>query len=510
MAIDFGSQGFDYTRDLCRAIERLTASAVRRDSHAYVYRGMQLRYAVERMLYIKGINSEALFQHYLAHRVGDGGVVTKLPLTSVESDVAFFLCTQRSTDDHPPRRVGRWLMETAKSVYSWVRRRGRLRARAARTAVHRRDILIHVVNAKFANYLEPVTRELDPGSYAYLSTGDAGLAEQLVQQGYPVVSLPTKGSLHQHVFCSYALSEFLQLTHDADATLAALRVLQPKCTVVVEGNAPMDVITAEASRLLGIPCYCVQQGWSPYAHCGFRNMGYTEMFVWGQRFAEMLRPYNPGQVFRVTGSHALRAQGAFPPRKSVETLSFFLQAPCALLGNQAYEDFFDLIDSVAQAYSHVRVIVREHPGHPVPYESRQKLQICSNVHFSILADEPLAEVIATSDLVVSVFSTVLLEAMAMNVVPLICSIGAMRRYEPAIAAAGAAIEVQSVADARRAIDEVIAEPERLARVRRSMSEIAGEFFSRLNAAEMIASRLREPGRKICAGEKSDEQITVNG
>lgn len=508
MAIDFGSRGLDYTRELCRSIERYTASAVRRDSQAYVYRGMQLRYAVERRLYIQGINSEALFRHYLA-RVSVAPTVALPALNPVESDIAFFLCNQRAADDHPPRRMGRWLLETARRAYGWLRRR-RLRALLAQMPVQRRDILIHVGNAKFVNYLAPVTHELDPNSYAYLLTSDAGLAEQLAQRGLPVASVPTEGSLHQHVFCSYALSGFLQLMHDAEATLAALRVLQPRCALVVEGNAPMDVITAEASRLLGIPCFCVQQGWSPYVHSGFRNMSYTEMFVWGRRFVELLRPYNAEQVFRVTGSHALKTAGASSVRDSVNTLSFFLQAPCALLGFQAFEDFVDLIFSVAQAHPRVRVIVREHPGYPLPDESRQKLQGCPNVYFSIPAVEPLAEVIVASDLVISVFSTVLLEAMAMNVVPLICSIGAMRRYEPAIAAAGAAIEVQSVADARRAIDWVIAEPARLSSIRESMSEISSEFFNPENASKTIAARLSRAGRKKDQGEQSDEFESIAG
>lgn len=489
MAIDFGRHGLEYTRELCSAIERYTASAVRRDSHAYVYRGMQLRYAVERRLYIQGINSEALFRHYLA-RVSIAPAAALPALNPVESDIAFFLCNQRSADDHPTLRKGRWLLGMARRAYGWLHRR-RPRARLAQMPVQGRDILIHVVNAKFANYLAPVTRELGSDSYAYLTTTDGGLAEELSQRGLPVVGLPTEGSLHQHVFCSYALFDFLQLMHDADATLAALRVLQPRCALVVEGNAPMDVITAEASRLLGIPCYCVQQGWSPYVHSGFRNMIYTEMFVWGERFAELLRPYNAGQVFRVTGSHALRTVDASPDRVTIDTLSFFLQAPCALLGVQAYEDFIDLIVSVAQAHPRVRVIVREHPGYPLPDGSRQKLQGCSNAHFSIPAVEPLADVIAASDLVISVFSTVLLEALAMGVVPLICSIGAMRKYQPDLASAGAAIEVSSVTEAYRAIDEIISDPSRLAEIRKCMSEVSAEYFIKNNAAKNIAERLKQ-------------------
>jgi hypothetical protein len=498
MTIDFDSHGLDYTRDLCRAIERLTASAVRRDPYAYVYRGMQLRYAVERRLYIQGINSEALFLHYLAHQE-EGAPAAALPsLTPVESDIAFFLCAQRATDDHPPRHRRRWLLEVAKRVYYILDRR-RPRARLVPTSVQGCDILIHVVNVKFANYLVPVTGELEPGSYSYLVTGDVGLGEQLAQRGYPVVSVSTQSSLYQHVFRSHALLEFLQLMEDAEVTLTALRALNPRCTVVVEGNAPLDVITAEASRLLGIPCYCVQHGWSPYVHSGFRNMSYTEMFVWGRRFAEILRPYNPGQFFRVTGSHAMTTMYASPAGNSVDTLSFFLQAPCALMGFQAYEDFVNLIVGVAQAHPRIRVIVREHPSYPLPDRSR-KLLGWSNIHFSIPEEEPLVKVIAASDLVISIFSTVLLEAMAIDVVPLICSIGAIKFYEPAIAAAGAAIEVQSVHDARRAIDQVIAEPARLASVRKSISEISAEFFSPEDAANTIAAQLRMAGRKLMEGD----------
>ena len=487
MTVDFDRHGLDYTRAICCAIERYTESEVRRNSQAFMHRGMQLRYAVERWLYIHCINSQVLFTHYI-NRANDAPTDALPELSTVESDIAFFLCQQRATDDHPPRWMGRWLLEMARRMYR-VLRRPRSHAWPVRSPVQGCDILIHVVNAKFANYLVPVTGELEMGSYTYLVTSDVGLGEQLAKRGHPVVSVPTESSLHQSVFCSYALSEFDQLMHAADATLAALRVLQPRCTVVVEGNAPMDVITAEASRLLEIPCYCVQQGWSPYVHNGFRNMRYSEMFVWGERFAELLRPYNPRQVFRVTGSHALNTADAPPPRASIFTLSFFLQAPCALLGVQAYEDFVDLIADVAHAYPSVRVIVREHPGYPLPKASLEKVQGCSNVHFSIPADQQLAEVISASDLVVSVFSTVLLEAMALNVVPLICSIGAMRHYEPGIAAAGAAIEVHSVAAARCAVDQLIAEPARLADIRKSMSKITEEFFCSENGAKVIAARL---------------------
>jgi len=489
--IDFSSHGLDYTRELCCAIESYTASMVRRNPNTYNYRGMQLRYAVERDIYILCINSEALFSHYLAHR--SKGRPVPLPLNPLESDIAFHLLSQGTTFYHPPKRMIKNLLKMIRLFYNWLCQQ--FQPPFEQSPTQRLDVLIHVVNNKFVDYLDPITRELDIDSYAYLTTNNSELFKKLKQTSCPVVRTLTNNFSLKYV-CSYSFLEFYQLMLDANAIFEALRALRPRCVLVVEGNAPMDIITAEASRVLGIPCFCVQQGWSPYVHTGFRNMNYTEMFVWGQRFADLLRPYNPRQVFRVTGSHVVSTQGISSSQPdSISTLSFFLQSPCALLGNKAFLDFIDLIISVAQAYPHIRIILREHPSYRLSGELRLKFQAYSNIHFSFAKEEPLAEVLIVSDLVISVFSTVILESIAMNVVPLICSIGAMRHYEPAVVSAGAAIEVQSIMDARRVIHEVIADPTMLVAIRKNISKVSQEFFSSGDAVMAIIDRLRSAGRK---------------
>lgn len=494
MAIDFGQHGLDYTRELCSAIEAYTAHEIRLFPSAFFYRSLNLRYAVERELYIQGINSEPLFLHYLS-RVSSVSVANLPVLDPVESYIAFFFRNLSGHYDHSARRIIGRSFYIARCASDWLRR-WRPRAFFAPLPMHGPIILIHVHNFKFVNYLSPVTRELHPDEYGYLITHDAELADQLDLRGLPVARAPyirNIFSLRHNIFCSYALSGFTGLMHLADTTIAALSRLQPKCTLVVEGNAPTNVITAEVCRIIGIPCYCVQQGWSPFVHTGFRNMCFKEMFVWGEFFAQSLLPYNPNQPFNVTGSHAIQSVDISASRTTVDTISFFLQAPCALLAVKAYDDFVSLIVDVAKSYSRLRVIVREHPGFPLSSKHFQKLHSFPNVQFSTPSAEPLAEVIQQSDLVVSVFSTVLLEALALNVVPLICSIGALRHYEPAIAAAGAAIEVQSVAEARSMIDQLIVEPARLERIRWTISQISHKYFCRQDAAKVIASRLSEYG-----------------
>lgn len=488
MTIDFGTHGLDYTYDLCDAIERYTASAIDHDVCAYIHRGMQLRYAVERLLYIQYVSSEHIFWHYQVHRGGSAHAASGPRLSRVESDILFFLCKQGSSADHPPRRRGRLLRRRAKNALA--RLRGRLGATVQPHAdVPQRDILIHVGNSKFANYLAPVTHDLASAFFAYLSIGDEELEERLVRGGYPMVRAFSEVPAYDRFPHSDALFDFLPLVREAEATLAALQMLRPRCVVVVEGNAPRDVITAEACRLLGIPCFCIQQGWSPVVHTGFRNMEYTEMFVWGQRFADLLRPYNPRQSFRVTGSPTVPHRAPRTTTDRIRTIGFFLQAPCPLLGVAGFDAFMDLTISVAESYPDVHVIVREHPGYRLPAESVRKLRACANVHFSIPSAEPLADVISASDIVVSVFSTVLLEALPMNSVPLICSIGPMQVYQPELAAAGAAIEVRSIPEARRVIDTVIADPGRLVPLRKAITSISAQFFSDGDGASNIASIL---------------------
>jgi hypothetical protein len=493
MTTEFEHAGLDFTRDLCSAIERYTASAVKLNPIAYVYRGVQLRYAVERQLYIQCVNSVGLFHRYLASQGVEPKDTVTPALNSIENDIAHFLFEKDLLEGPPPKRVVRWLAGVARRALGRIPRLLSL-DRKLSPETQGTDVLIHVVNLKFVRYLAPITRLLQPNSFVYLATAGSTLSEQLRSDGYPTVNSTIEHSIDEGIFYSQALSEFPQLMLDAGATLTALQALQPKCVVVVEGNAPMDALTADVCRLLGIPCYCVQQGWSPYIHNGFRNLDYTDMFVWGPRFAERLRSHNPRQRFSLTGNHAI---GRCPPpliARQIKGLSFFLQAPCALLSDSTYNVFVNLIASVAKSHPQVRIMVREHPSYPMPIEMRQKFESCTNVHFSIPEKESLLEIIAASDMVISIFSTVLLEALAMGVVPMFCSIGAIRNYEPDLVSAGAAIEAHSVPEALRIIHEVIAEPKRLMPIREAISKIADDFFCTGNAAEAIASRLTGSNR----------------
>jgi len=360
-------------------------------------------------------------------------------------------------------------------------------------------VLFHVVHPKFAEYLKPVTDKF-PGQYAYLVTIDKGLAGMFEQMGLPHVDPQCGSSSVTAAFVKGPLLYFVNLIDAVDTMYSAISSMKPKCVVVVEGNASLDVVTSEVCKLFSIPVLCIQQGWSPYVHSGFRNMSFANMFVWGRGFVKLLAGYNPQQHFTVVGNHAIyrsviqTVQGPHSGR----AISFFLQAPCALLSKAGYEQFVDLIASCAASHPNVRMLVREHPSYPLPVGLRARLSVHVNVHFSAPATDSLAELIQASDLVVSVFSTVLLEAIALGTVPLVCNIGSLPQYEPDIAGTGAGIEVKTVEAAKQVIDRAIDEPDFLERYRQKLKLIADEFFSTQDAADLIARKIREEAGMVPA------------
>ena len=131
------------------------------------------------------------------------------------------------------------------------------------------------------------------------------LVKPLQKCGEPVVVWPKYYGGLRAALVQGPLSEFSALLHAANTMLQAIEALKPSCVVTVEGNSPLDSVMSEVCIGLGIPCYCIQQGWSPYVHVGFRNLNFTKMFVWGEHFAKVLKPFNSSQSFVISGSHAL-------------------------------------------------------------------------------------------------------------------------------------------------------------------------------------------------------------
>ncbi len=483
--------GLEYMKAVCAAIEKYTKKTIKNDPKAFNHHGMNLQYAIERSLFIDCVNSKPLYQKYIFH-------VRNIKLPNMQN------INRRSLDIwrlmYNPTGVNNFYVDIVRNtIESWVRRLleiNKINTKQIKSDFRNKSIgtVFYVNNIKFARYLRPIAAELDNNSYVYLSLcHNQKLAKELSQEGYPIVNYLVVSKISRRIFCSKALSLFMPILREADNLYQALNTIRPKSVIVVEGNAPSDAITSEVCRILGIPCYCVQQGWSPYIHNGFRNMQYTEMFVWGERFAKLLEPYNPDQKFLITGSHAVSRKpfNELTRLEEIKVISFFLQAPSPLISESSFYEFLDLIVDVATEHPNIKVLVRPHPNYPLTTQCIKRLSLIPSLCISLPAKETIQMVLEKSDLVVSIFSTVLLEALAMKVVPIICSIGAISKYEPDLASLGVALEAHSSREAKNFINSVIANCDLISDIQKKINSYSWQFFSELDSAKIIADRIRK-------------------
>jgi hypothetical protein len=477
--------GYEFTLELCEAIARATIDAKARDAAAFTLRGADLAYVVERELYVRLINDDGVRALYEAHRVGK-----QLPALSLGA-----AAEQAVVERLIPKSSLELSLRRAPTV-SRLRRTAHMlagRTRAWRpdiSALPNRPILFLLHHQKFLRFVEPVLAHLGPDSVVVASS-----AGDLSPGSVPAVRVFAwpQGRTPAH------LRGF-----DAAPIYAALHelfsALSPRAVLVVEGNHPWDEAANRAARQLHVPCLCLQHGWSPIVHNGFRNMTFTELLVWGDGFAELLAPFNPDERFRSVGDPAFDAAAPVPEpgRKAV---TFFVQAPSQLLAEDNLEEFRQLIRAFAERFPGTSVIVREHPGWPLAGDERARLEACPNVVLAPPSTHSLPDLLALSIASVSAYSTTILESIAALVPPIIFNTTSMPRYSPDVDAAGAGRETRSRAEALEELAGLVKDPVRRQAYLPAMESFRARFFGELDgkAGARVADALAEaadPDRAI--------------
>lgn len=499
---DTSEFGYAFTRDLCEAISAFTREAVASNAEAFHYRRAELRFAVERHLYISCVNSEPLFRLYVSARTGARPSVSRLP-NKEQARIAQLLVLKSYSDKVRVnlgwRRFarGQRLRIGYNRFHAWWRRKEACARLQPPFLENNPEVLFHIVHEKFARYLQPIAEAL-PLPYAYLLAVDDSLKRPLAQLGYPYLDLSPDEAGPSVEPVKPALRAFPQIAEAFDKVYTALAHAKPCCVVVAEGNSPLDVVISEACKLLWIPILCIQQGWSPYVHSGFRNMSFTKMLVWGREFAELLKPYNPNQEFVAVGNHVLQhvtAKMAGQSGKCNDGVSFFLQAPCALLSADRYLEFLTLIEWAARTFPDTPILVREHPGYSVPDQAKRSFLGHKNVRFVTPATHSLEEVLLASRVAVTVFSTTILESIAVGILPIVCNLSSLPRYFPDVDEAGAGIEVRTIGEAKEVIRRVLENPLYAAAFRSEMESFREKFFEAGEPIKRITNEIMAIARR---------------
>ena len=460
---------FEYIQKLTQAIEAFTSSLENIDPNTFQYRGANLKYAVERNLYFFAIANEQLYRFFCQW------VQAKLPdvielSTELERDLAFYLsgeCLEPSrlrVGQLPLSRNSRFLYLTKHKLRRvkrqletfWVLQNRIFKEKKA-------DVLIHINHPRFINFLQPIVNRL-PLSYMYLMVNQQEakpyFLEQNVKLGdverlHCLLSKRINVELNEHKKYSNRIKQITKL-HDYIYTELERR--QPKVLIVIEGNNYQNEIINQVGKSLSIPVICLQQGWSPIIHIGFCNMTYTKMLVWGEGFAELLKPYNPNQNFVVTGSHTVNSGkqiSVINPSIACKGVSFFLQSVSKLITKKDYIDLISLLLWTAQEFTAVPLLVREHPRVPLSSTEQKVLLSFPNVKLVPPSNFSLADVLNSSCLTVSIYSSTILESIAAGVVPLIFNTTSMPNYLPDVCAFGAGVEVKTLDEAMNALCQLL-------------------------------------------------------
>jgi len=354
------------------------------------------------------------------------------------------------------------------------------------------DILLYGRSPRMVQYLAPVAERLADG-YAYLvPSEERKLQKLLADEGKPLIVVPNTPRLRPISPLVGRYAPYLGVF--ADGIERVIRHIRPRVILLAEGNSPDDEVINLVGTKLGVSVICLQQGWSPILHPGFRNMHYSAMLVWGPAFAELLSPANPRQRFISAGNYVLRSMFRSPSEKPPGVLFFHQDTDRGLGGRRGSEMMVALAQGLASFDHELSIYYRPHPLVPLDDWILRRL----TEHRNIIIQEPsfpLAKALDQARITISIYSTTIMESAASGSIPVIFNMTSMPHFWPDMNASGAAIEVHSLEEALEALRRLLSDNAVAASYTPALRAFAARFFSATgdSALENVIEALRNPG-----------------
>jgi hypothetical protein len=471
------------TYDFCVALtEAILALVSDADLADLSVDGMDFSHAFEAYLYFACVHDPGVLQLY--HAPGEPGAVR-----SLRGSAARLVAARFAGADIRPRILRRQKLAAAiKSIRTFVAPASKAGAQLP-SAAPAAPIVFLARSLRFARYFRPIAEVLGQNAAFLIPDDDAELAAAIDEWSFPYFRYsvcsrkpPENTGRLLRQYASYLLDY-------AKAMEVALSRSSARLVVVPEGNSAEDEVVHRVARKSGINTACLQQGWSPIVHPGFRNFSYTEMLTWGAGFADLLRPFNPEQSFSLVGNYQLSE--TLPASDRRDGVLFFFQGFDNWLGGRESADaLLALAERVADLDSGAPVYLRPHPVVPFPAEVVARIATKPNMIIEPANRVGLAQALAKARVSVSAYSTTIMESIAAGVVPIIFNTTSMPRYWPDVDAAGAGIETRNIDEAEAHIRRLMG-PAGMDRFVAPMAAFSERFFcARGDAArERILARL---------------------
>ena len=481
---------YNFICTLCDAIEKYTNDKELSDKRIFFYNNLNLKYAIERFLYITLVNNQELLKIYDLNQTDslESNIVVSSQLVKefASNLLGDQVIIRVSLFKDLFQRVKVAAFSLANSLLLVMVKHS---ANFTKMIIKEKptgnkiNILCSVISGKFIRYLIPLIAEVP--QIHFVSSSRINIKDIMEDGELNYTCHAPRGIFSKHPVNRFLTTHFYSTIRICDYLEALLDNYMPDKVLVLEGNAVHDEVLNQLCKQRSISIICMQQGWSPVVHNGFRNMSFSKMLVWGKGFSEILQEYNPLQVFVVSGSHVINNYKT-NSNNDKQSILFSLQSPSTLIKFGHWDEFLYLIEETAQNHEDYLILVREHPNYKLSEEEYKRLSKHTNIRFMPPEEYTLSDVYKDVCLSVSIFSTLILESIAFGVVPLIVNIVGLPSYNPDIHKQGAGIEVQSIDDAKQMINKCLTDQDYLNSFNPSISEFQKKYFNQRDSNDQSA------------------------
>lgn len=282
-------------------------------------------------------------------------------------------------------------------------------------------LLLFATSPRILNYLGPLIKALKE-DFVLLTMTPIPDGFEIPSNGTVVRFCMPKAKLFRNAELEQALPWFYNF---ANAISWFIEILNPKLLICMDGCQSEYRLAAAFCDEKHIPSICLQLGWPSYLHTGFRNLPYTYFFTWGEKFNSLWAKNNPNPRFVATGyMDEANREGCH------QAITFFLQAPIYLSSETYLDRMCRLIQTTSLRYPNIPILIREHPEYRGKTKGLSRLTQYHNV--IMVNDDKLADVYSRTKVVVSHFSSVLMEGLMYGCVPLVFNPTLGSTYNPNI------------------------------------------------------------------------------
>lgn len=456
---------YEYWIEIIHEVEEFTRNKITVKPDYFKYDGLDFAPALERSLYFEIFGNMDYLAQIKKARLNNGKVYLK--------SVTHELILKRFLENNHVRYTVRMsLVDLIKSLFF----RNKLFINLYLT-IKKKSFLVNnnneaeyafiIIHQKFIRYLSPVYNRLADKSVFIICDDIVASVDLCEKQNFRYMIPEESGFIH-----SSSSPELLNLAILYSRYKNTYNKINPSVLIVPEGNSSIYELFNLIGNKKRTKTICIQQGWSPVFHNGFRKMHYDIFLSWGEEFSNLLKKYNPEQKFMMTGNHAIDVEKNPNKKNSIVLLD---QGVNTIISNDIHDAFINFAIHLSLEYKHMEIIFREHPGKSMKDEERYMLEK-HGIKFMNSDKYALSEVLSGSFIAISFYSTTLFEAMLYDAIPFAFNLTDLPNLEPDLNQLGMGMEAKSYQDACEKISLLMTDSTISARIKNTIVENKNRFF----------------------------------